>query len=190
MIRRYTRAEYVARAARLTRARPGLTLSTDVIVGFPGETDDDFAQTLSLVREVGFVSVFGFTYSPRPLTPALRLRDDVPESVKSERLARLFEEVHAIGSAHLAALVGTHQRVLVEGASKTEKAGEPGTVQGRTERNEIVHVQAPGCSRLVGEIVEVEIVRANKHSLAGVPCGPLPSREERRGRRALPLAAP
>ena len=90
MIRRYTRAEYVARAARLMRARPGLTLSTDVIVGFPGETEDDFAQTLSLVREVGFVSLFGFKYSPRPHTPALRLADDVPEDVKSERLARLF----------------------------------------------------------------------------------------------------
>jgi tRNA-2-methylthio-N6-dimethylallyladenosine synthase len=188
MIRRYTRAEYAARAGRLARTRPGLTLSTDVIVGFPGETEDDFQQTLSLVREVGFVSVFGFAYSPRPLTPALRLRDDVPEEVKSERLARLFEEVEAIGSAHLAKLVGTRQRVLVEGASKADRGGDLATVQGRTERNEIVHVQAPGCSRLIGEIVEVEIVRANRHSLAGIPCGPLPSRDARPARRALPLA--
>src|SRR5262249_22768555 len=110
MIRRYTRAEYVAPAERLMRGRPRLTLSTHVLVGFPGETDDDFAQTLSLVREVGFVSLFGFTYSPRPLTPALRLRDDVPAHVKSERLARLFEEAEQIGAAHLAKLVGTRQR--------------------------------------------------------------------------------
>src|SRR6202012_1411166 len=82
MIRRYTRAEYVARATRLAAARPGLTLSTDVIVGFPGETEGDFAQTLSLVREVGFVSLYGFKYSPRPRTPALKLGDDVPEGAK------------------------------------------------------------------------------------------------------------
>ena len=106
MIRRYTRAEYVARAERLMRARPGLTLSTDIIVGFPGETEDDFAQTLSLVREVGFVSLFGFKYSPRPHTPALRLADDVPEDVKSERLARLFEVADALGAANLASAGG------------------------------------------------------------------------------------
>jgi tRNA-2-methylthio-N6-dimethylallyladenosine synthase len=197
MIRRYTRAEYVARAERLMRARPGLTLSTDVIVGFPGETDDDFAQTLSLVREVGFVSLFGFKYSPRPFTPALRLRDDVPEAAKSERLARLFEVAEELGAAHLQALVGTRQRVLVEGASKSERGDTPALVQGRTERNEIVHVEGPGAPALVGAIVEVEIVRANKHSLAGVPsrvllggAGPAsPAHPTRGARRSLPIAA-
>jgi tRNA-2-methylthio-N6-dimethylallyladenosine synthase len=169
MIRRYTRAEYVARAERLMRARPGLTLSTDVIVGFPGETEDDFAQTLSLVREVGFVSLFGFKYSPRPYTPALRLKDDVAEEVKSERLARLFEVVEAQGAAHLASLVGTRQKVLVEGASKAGRS-----VQGRTERNEIVHVDGPAA--LVGRVVEVEVTRANKHSLLGAPLERPPSR--------------
>jgi tRNA-2-methylthio-N6-dimethylallyladenosine synthase len=170
MIRRYTRAEYVARAERLQRARAGLTLSTDVIVGFPGETEDDFAQTLSLVREVGFVSLFGFKYSPRPRTPALRLGDDVPEPVKSERLARLFEAADAIGGAHLAALVGTKQRVLVEGASKSAEGDlSAGRVQGRTERNEIVHLLSPDAASLIGEVVEVEITQANRHSLAGVP---------------------
>ena len=89
--------------------------------GLPGETEDDFAQTLSLIAEVGFVSLFGFKYSPRPHTPALRLSDDVGESVKSERLARLFELSEAMGAAHLSSLVGTRQRVLVEGASKSEK---------------------------------------------------------------------
>jgi tRNA-2-methylthio-N6-dimethylallyladenosine synthase len=208
MIRRYTRAEYVARAERLQRARPGLTLSTDVIVGFPGETDADFAETLSLVREVGFVSLFGFKYSPRPFTPALRLRDDVPEAVKSERLAQLFEVAESLGAAHLAKLVGTRQRVLVEGASKSERGDRATLVQGRTERNEIVHMQvepAEGSATgtpLVGTLVLVEIVRANKHSLAGVVCapagpaeapGPSPAAPKADAaaslRRALPIAA-
>ena len=190
MIRRYTRAEYVARAERLRAARPGLTLSTDVIVGFPGETEDDFAQTLSLVRDVGFVSLFGFTYSPRPLTPALRLPDDVPEEVKSERLARLFEVVDAIGAAHLGRLVGTRQRVLVEGPSKSEK-GDPNAtrVQGRTEQNEIVHIDAPGATALVGTVVEVEITRANRHSLTAAPTHPLPTPAPRPPSRWLPLVA-
>ncbi len=175
MIRRYTRAEYVARAARLAGARRGLTLSTDVIVGFPGETEADFDETLSLVREIGFVSLFGFKYSPRPHTPALRLGDDVPEEAKSDRLARLFEVAESIGRAHLGSLVGTRQRVLVEGASKSEKGDlSRDRVQGRTERSEIVHVEAPGAAELVGEIVEVDIVRANRHSLGGALVHPPP----------------
>jgi tRNA-2-methylthio-N6-dimethylallyladenosine synthase len=189
MIRRYTRVEYVARAQRLMRARAGLTLSTDVIVGFCGETEYDFAQTLSLVREVGFVSLYGFKYSPRPYTPALRLADDVPEEVKTERLARLFETADAVATAHLGALVGTRQRVLIEGPSKSS-AGDlsRGSVQGRTERNEIVHVEAPQAASLVGEIVEVEITRANKHSLVGVPSEAM-ALETLPGRRALPMVA-
>jgi tRNA-2-methylthio-N6-dimethylallyladenosine synthase len=187
MIRRYTRAEYVARIERLKGARAGLTLSTDVIVGFPGETEDDFAETLSLVREVGFVSLFGFKYSPRPLTPALRLGDDVPEDVKSERLARLFALADELGSANLASLVGTRQKVLVEGPSKSEKGDlSRDRVQGRSERSEIVHIDAPGAARLVGEVVEVEIARANRHSLAGVLIHPPPPA----ARRAPGAAAP
>jgi tRNA-2-methylthio-N6-dimethylallyladenosine synthase len=168
MIRRYTRAEYVARAERLKRAREGLTLSTDIIVGFPGETEDDFVQTLSLVREIGFVSLFGFKYSPRPQTPALRLGDDVTEEVKAERLARLFAVAEELGTANLKGLVGTTQQVLVEGASKSEKGDlSRDRVQGRTARSEIVHIAAPGAGRLVGRIVDVEIVEAHRHSLAG-----------------------
>jgi tRNA-2-methylthio-N6-dimethylallyladenosine synthase len=192
MIRRYTRAEYVERARRLQAARRGverLTLSTDVIVGFPGETEDDFAQTLSLVEEMGFVSVFGFKYSPRPGTPALRLGDDVPEATKGDRLARLFERVEAIGGAHRAALVGTRQRVLVEGASKSERGDlSRDRVQGRSEHSEIVHLETPGAGGLVGSIVEVEITRANKHSLTGVPTQPLPP-PRRTGMRSLPVVA-
>jgi tRNA-2-methylthio-N6-dimethylallyladenosine synthase len=107
---------------------PALTLSTDVIVGFPGETAADFEQTLGLVRELGFIGVFGFKYSPRPFTPALKLDDDVSEEEKSERLTRLFELSEALRAAHLDALVGTAQRVLVEGK------GERGGYTGRTER--------------------------------------------------------
>lgn len=161
MLRRYDRAEYVERARALTGARPGLTLSTDLIVGFPGETEEDFCETLSLVREVGFVAAFCFKYSPRPYTPALKLGDDVPEEVKDERLARLFEVVEAQQSAHLRGLVGTVQQVLVEGRSRS------GDFTGRTARHEIAHVGAPAGVDPVGRIVAVHIDRANRHSLAG-----------------------
>jgi tRNA-2-methylthio-N6-dimethylallyladenosine synthase len=196
MIRRYTRAEYIARAGRLARARPGVTLSTDVIVGFPGETDEDFAQTLSLVREVGFVSLFGFKYSPRPHTPALRLADDVPEAVKSERLARLFAVADAMGAAHLATLVGTRQSVLVEGPSKSEKGDlTSDRVQGRTDRNEIVHLYAPGARALVGQVVEVEVTAAHRHSLSAQPVSlpplpPAPPPRRAEPTRRLPLWQP
>jgi tRNA-2-methylthio-N6-dimethylallyladenosine synthase len=191
MIRRYTRAEYEKRVARLAAARPGITLSTDIIVGFPGETEEDFAATLELVRAVGFVGLFGFKYSQRPFTPALKLPDDVTEQEKSERLLRLFELSDELTRAHLGTLVGTRQRVLVEGPSKA-----PGKVEGRTERNEIVHVDEVPDRALVGHLVEVEISRANKHSLFGTPTAEallaLPPAAERthatRRRRALPLA--
>jgi tRNA-2-methylthio-N6-dimethylallyladenosine synthase len=199
MIRRYTRAEYVERAQTLTRAVPGLTLSTDIIVGFPGETEEDFAATLSLVREVGFRGLFGFKYSERPYTPARKLGDDVPEAVKGERLARLFALSEELLGAHLASLVGTSPRVLLEGID--EAAGQ---WTGRTERNEIVHVAGAADRELSGEIVEVTIVRHNKHSLqaelapaarsAGTPRAPSPKpvpmgdTPKPPARRSLPLA--
>jgi tRNA-2-methylthio-N6-dimethylallyladenosine synthase len=169
MIRRYTREEYVARAARLRSARPGMTLSTDIIVGFPGETAAEFDETLSLVREVGFVSLFGFMFSPRPHTPALRLLDDVPAAEKAERLARLFEVSEELGRAHLATLVGTRQTVLVEGPSKAggSAVGDAQSFSGRTVRNEIVHLPLPPGRVATGALVEVEVVRAYKHSLEG-----------------------
>jgi tRNA-2-methylthio-N6-dimethylallyladenosine synthase len=189
MIRRYTSAEYRARVEKLLAARSDMTLSTDIIVGFPGETEEDFEATLALVRDVGFVGLFGFKYSPRPFTPALKLADDVPEEVKSERLARLFEVAEAQTRAHLATLIGTTQEVLVEGSSKT-----PGLVEGRTARNEIVHIEATDA--LIGEMVDVEIVRANKHSLVGRPTESAraalatePARKRPPRRRSLPLFA-
>jgi tRNA-2-methylthio-N6-dimethylallyladenosine synthase len=179
MSRRYRREEYITRARALMGAREGLTLSTDIIVGFPGETDEDFEATLSLVREVGFVAAFAFKYSPRPYTPALNLGDDVPEEVKDDRLARLFEVVEVQQSAHLKSLVGTQQRVLVEGRSRD------GRFTGRTARHEIVHLAAPEGQDPTGHVVEVHIEAAYRHSLAGaLEGGALPTR-----RVALPLAS-
>jgi tRNA-2-methylthio-N6-dimethylallyladenosine synthase len=187
MSRRYTVAEYTERVAALQQAVPGLTLSTDIIVGFPGETRPEFEQTLALVKAVGFVSVYGFKYSPRPFTPALKLDDDVTESEKSTRLAQLFELSEGMRADHLLTLVGTTQRVIVEGP------GNRGGYTGRTDRNEIVHLDA---SRdVIGELLEVEIAHAFKHSLAGVPCLPhlrrdassMPGRPPAAGPRSLPL---
>jgi tRNA-2-methylthio-N6-dimethylallyladenosine synthase len=191
MLRRYTVAEYRERVGALRAAVPGLTLSSDVIVGFPGETRGDFEHTLELVRELEFVGVFGFKYSPRPSTAALNLGDDVSESEKSARLAELFELSERLRSEHLARLVGTTQQVLVEGP------GERGGYTGRSQRNEIVHLQA---SRdLTGELVDVEITRALKHSLQGTPSSAelalppqaefeqAPAPTKRTSPRALPL---
>lgn len=193
MIRRYTRAEYVARMDRLRAARPGLTLSTDVIVGFPGETREDYEATLSLVRAIGFVSLFGFKYSPRPHTPALKLGDDVPEEEKSERLTGLFEVAEELTRAHLATLVGTRQEVLVEGPSKDDGEPRAGVVhQGRTRRNEIVHVELPRDAVGAGALVTVTVTRAFKHSLAAEiepdHAAALPRRSASAARRrSLPL---
>ncbi|MFO0642891.1 MAG: tRNA (N6-isopentenyl adenosine(37)-C2)-methylthiotransferase MiaB [Polyangiaceae bacterium] len=196
MIRRYTREEYVARvfALRDARASQGepLTLSTDVIVGFPGETEEDFEATLSLIREVDFTQVFAFKYSPRPGTPALKLGDDVSEEEKSSRLARLFELTEELGRAHLAGLVGTTQKVLLHGASK----GKNGTFEGRTEQSFIVHVEVPEGLSPIGEVVEVTVDRAYKHSLAGSPTADAlsrlravpPRKAPEKRRRLLPLA--
>jgi tRNA-2-methylthio-N6-dimethylallyladenosine synthase len=170
MVRRYRRQDYIDRARALQQARPDFTLSTDIIVGFPGETEQDFADTLSLVREVGFVSVFAFKYSPRPHTPALRLGDTVPEEVKSERLARLFELVDEQQTRHLTGLVGKTARVLIEGRSKTH----PDRVSGRSERHEIVHIDAPPELEPSGQLVDVRISEAYKRSLVGVPLAPWP----------------
>jgi tRNA-2-methylthio-N6-dimethylallyladenosine synthase len=163
MIRRYSRAEYVERTRALVDAVPGLTLSTDIIVGFPGETDEDFEATLSLVREIGFKGLFGFKYSERPFTPARKLADDVTEVVKSERLARLFALSEDLLGQHLASLVGTTQRVLVEGLDK--ERGE--LWSGRTDRHEIVHIGGAAGLDLAGDVVLADIIRSNKHSLQG-----------------------
>ena len=167
MARRYTAADYIERTDALKRAKPGLTLSADFIVGFPGETDQDFEQTLELVRRVGFVAAFGFKYSPRPYTPALKLGNEVAEEVKDERLARLFAVVEEQQQAHLRSLVGSELSVLVEGRSP----GDTGRFAGRSERNEIVHLIAPAGQDPSGELVAVTVDEAFRHSLSGLMQG-------------------
>lgn len=186
MIRRHTRQEYLERVERLRAQVPDATVGTDIIVGFSGETDEDFEQTLSAMEAVRFTGVYAFKYSPRPFTPALKMGDDVPEEVKSERLQRLFAVSERLMGEHLKGLVGTRQRVLVEGPSR-----RPENLTGRSERNEIVHIPDALQLDVVGEVVEVEIVQAYKHSLLGE----LISSERERlpnkapGRRALPLVS-
>jgi len=157
MIRRYTVAEYLERVTALTAAVPGITLSTDIIVGFPGESRSDFEQTLDLVERAGFMSVFAFKYSPRPFTPALKLADDVSEEEKSSRLAELFFVSNVIRQRHLNSLCGNEITVLVEGRNKGGQWG------GRSERNEIVHFSSD--FELIGRLVKVRIQSANKNSL-------------------------
>jgi tRNA-2-methylthio-N6-dimethylallyladenosine synthase len=178
MARRYTTADYIARTDALKGAKPGLTLSSDFIVGFPGETEEDFEQTLRLVRRVGFVAAFGFKYSPRPYTPALKLADEVSEETKDERLARLFALVETQQQAHLRSLVGQDLQVLVEGPSP----GDTGRFAGRSERNEIVHLIAPEGYNPTGERVTVTIDEPFRHSLSGCMTGA--GRQPVRGRRA------
>ena len=176
MIRRYSVAEYEERIGALREAVPGLTLSSDVIVGFPGETPEDFQATLELVRRVEFTGLFAFKYSPRPNTPALKLGDDVSEADKKGRLAELFGVSESLRQAHLESCVGSVQAVLVEGP------GRGGGFTGRTEKNEIVHFDCAGDP--TGQLVDVRITRAFKNSLEGKPADaarqPAPG-----GRRAL-----
>jgi tRNA-2-methylthio-N6-dimethylallyladenosine synthase len=177
MLRRYTAADYLARIAALRARVPGLTLSSDVIVGFPGETEEDFAATLALVRAAGFVSLFGFKYSPRPYTPALKLEDDVSEEQKDERLQRLFALAAEQQTLHLHGLLGTAQEVLIESRDQNH----PQRYSGRSARNELVHVDAPEGADPRGSIVKARVLEAFKHSLHAVMDG-APVRPE------LPLA--
>lgn len=182
MLRRYTRDEYLAAAQALRNTRAGTTLSTDLIVGFPGETEADFRQTLDLVRQAGFVAGFAFKYSPRPGTAALRLDGEVAEEVKEERLARLLELLGQQQRLHLENLVGSRTRVLVEGLSPLDRpggseTGSPADRQrdtapmarwhGRSERFEIVHFEAPRDMALAGALLDIKLLAANRHSLHG-----------------------
>jgi len=164
MKRGYTALEYKSTIRRLRAVRPGISLSTDFIVGFPGETEDDFARTLALIEEIGFDASFSFVFSARPGTPAAALHDDTPQAVKLKRLqtlqARIEENVRRIGQSR----VGTRQRILVEGPSRKD-AGE---LMGRTECNRIVNFAGgPNAARLVGQMIDVSITAALPHSLRG-----------------------
>jgi tRNA-2-methylthio-N6-dimethylallyladenosine synthase len=161
MKRGYTAMEYKHTVRKLRAVRPGISLSSDFIVGFPGESEDDFTRTMRLIEDVGFDSSFSFVFSARPGTPAAALADDTPQSVKLERLRTLQARIEAQARAISASRVGTVQRVLVEGPSKKD-ADE---LMGRTECNRIVNFR--GAPRLVGQMVELRINDALPHSLRG-----------------------
>ncbi len=178
MNRRYTREHYLEKIENLRRQCPDIAISTDFIVGFPGETGADFKDTQDLLRTVGFDSLFAFMYSDRPSTPASRFSDKVPEKLKSERLQNLLDLQTTIGSRKNELLIGTIQSVLVEGESKKQAesvvTGNRGTVQwsGRTSGNKIVNFACDahhGSTRNVtpGGMVKVRIERALSHSLWG-----------------------
>ncbi|MHB1544812.1 MAG: tRNA (N6-isopentenyl adenosine(37)-C2)-methylthiotransferase MiaB [Gammaproteobacteria bacterium] len=161
MKRGYTTLEYRSKVRRLRAARPGLSLTTDLIVGFPGETDADFESTIDLVREVGFDQSFLFTYSPRPGTPAANIPDPVPDSVKSERLARLKALIDAKALELSRAAVGSTLSVLVERV--TDPDG--GMLSGRTETNHWMHFRGP--AHLWGRMVPVVVTEGLANSLRG-----------------------
>jgi tRNA-2-methylthio-N6-dimethylallyladenosine synthase len=153
--------EYKQKIRRLRQIRPNMSISSDFIIGFPGETEADFEQTMKLIEEIGFDHSFSFIYSARPGTPAADLPDDVPLEVKKARLARLQAKIndHAIGISQ--SMVGTVQRVLVEGISRKDE----NEISGRTENNRVVNF--PGDASLIGQFVEVRITAAFPNSLRG-----------------------
>jgi len=166
MKRGYTALEYKSTIRKLRAVRPGISLSSDFIVGFPGETEDDFARMMGLIEEVGFDSSFSFVFSKRPGTPAAALHDDAPHSAKLERLQRLQAAVETNVRRISASRVGTVQRILVEGPSRKD----PHELMGRTECNRIVNFDGgPQAARLVGQMLDVLITAALPHSLRGVP---------------------
>ena len=161
MKRGYTAMEYKSTIRKLRAIRPELAISSDFIVGFPGETDADFARTMRLIDEVGFDSSFSFIFSPRPGTPAATLHDDTPHAVKLKRLQQLQVAIEDNVRRISAARLGTVQRILVEGPSRKD----PAELAGRTECNRVVNFKAE--PTLAGQMAEIRITEANPHSLRG-----------------------
>jgi tRNA-2-methylthio-N6-dimethylallyladenosine synthase len=164
MKRGYTALEYKAIVRKLRAARPGISLSSDFIVGFPGETEDDFARLMKLIQDVGYDASFSFIYSPRPGTPAAGLADDTPHAIKLARLQTLQAALENNVRAISASRVGTVQRILVEGPSRRNSQ----ELMGRTECNRIVNFDGgPHAARLTGQMLDVRITEALPHSLRG-----------------------
>ena len=161
MNRVYDRDQYLALVRRLRQACPDIAISTDIIVGFPGETEEDFEDTLSLVREVEYDSAFTFIYSVRRGTPAASREDQVPEELKHERFDRLIDAIHEIQERKSLAYQDQIVPVLVEGRSKTDQS----MLTGRTEKNKVVDF--PGDDSLIGTITDVRITKAQTFSLYG-----------------------
>ena len=162
MKRGYTALQYKSTIRKLRAIRPDISLSTDFIVGFPGETAEDHEKSLQLIRDIGYDSCFSFVFSPRPGTPAAALHDDTPQSLKLERLQQLQALIEENVQRISASRVGTVQRILVEGPSR-KNAQE---LMGRTECNRIVNFDGgPLSARLVGQLIDVRITQALPHSL-------------------------
>jgi tRNA-2-methylthio-N6-dimethylallyladenosine synthase len=168
MNRRHGRGEYLELVACVRAARPDIAISSDFIVGFPGETEDDFAATLNLTEQVKFAQAFSFTYSPRPGTPAAEMDGQIPETVKTERLARLQSAIERQRQAFNAALIGRTVDVLFEKPGRL-----PGQIAGRSPYLQPVQVMAP--AHRIGTVGRVEITAQSTNSLFGEPIGPLPA---------------
>ena len=162
MKRGHTALEYKSKIRRMREVRPDMSVTTDFIVGFPGETETDFAATMDLMETVGFDTSFSFLYSPRPGTPAAELSDETPQAVREARLARLQSRNIEMAAAISRRMVGTSQRILVEGPARKS----PRQLCGRTENNRVVNFEASGTD-LAGQFVDVEITEALTNSLRG-----------------------
>lgn len=168
MKRGYTVLEYKSSIRKLRAIRPNISIATDFIVGFPGETDADFAKTMDLIHDIGYDTSFSFIYSPRPGTPAANLHDDTPQAVKLERLKHLQATIEENVARISQGMVGSVQRILVEGPSRKD----PTELHGRTENNRVVNFALPDLpqvrrDQLVGQMLDVRIVHAFPHSLRG-----------------------
>jgi len=161
MKRGYTVLEFKDKLRRLRAVRPDISVTTDIIVGFPGETERDFAATLQLVRDADFDQSFSFLYSMRPGTPAAALPDDVPHAVKQARLVRLQEQLELQANRISAAMVGSVERVLVEKPARRD----PRELAGRTANNRWVNFAGP--ASLINRYVDVVVMEARAHSLRG-----------------------
>jgi len=161
MQRTYTREEYLEKLAMIRAARRPISVTTDIIVGFPGETDEDFADTLNLLDLAQYDGVFSFKYSPRPNTPAISMADPIPEEEKGRRLAVLQERQRRIQTARNEALVGQTFEVLVDGQSRKENQWA-----GRTSSNRVLNFSSPQ-ENLLGHYVQVKVARAGPNSLVG-----------------------
>lgn len=164
MKRGYTALEYKSVLRRLREVRPNIAISSDFIVGFPGETQDDFNALMKLITDIGYDTSFSFIFSPRPGTPAANLTDTTPYAVKLERLQHLQAVVQENANKISQSMVGSIQRILVEGPSKKD----PNELQGRTENNRVVNFDGgPDSARLIGQMLDLSIVQAFPFSLRG-----------------------
>ena len=165
MKRGYTVLEYKSIIRKLRAARPDISISSDFIVGFPGESESDFQKTLDLIDEIGFDASFSFLFSPRPGTPAADFKDETPMDEKSKRLLILQKKIDAQAQKISQAMVGTIQKVLVEGVSKKS----PQELKARTENNRVVNFFVPPekHARFMHQFIDLKITQALPHSLKG-----------------------